>query len=98
MKLRFLAFCAILFFACNTPAALDMFLKLDQIPGETVIKGHEKEIEVLAFSWGVTNPATISAGGGGISSGKAQFQELSLTKYVDVATPPIMTSATMGKP
>src|SRR3982750_1960596 len=97
MKLRSAAFCALLFLACNTPAALDMFLKLDQIPGEVLLKGHEKEIDVLSFSWGVSNPATIAAGGGGISSGKPQFQELSLTKYGDLATPPIMTSIASGK-
>src|SRR3954462_2295355 len=97
MKLRLAALCAILLAAWNSPAAMDMFLKLDQIPGESMVKGHEKEIEVLAFSWGMSNPAVISAGGGGISSGKAQFQELSLTKYADVASPGMMTSAATGK-
>lgn len=97
MKLRLAALCAILFCACNTPAALDMFLKLDQIPGESTVKGHASEIEVLAFSWGVSNPATISSTGGGLSSGKPSFQELSLTKYVDLASPQLMTAAATGK-
>lgn len=97
MKFRLATLCALLFCACNTPAALDMFLKLDQIPGESIVKGHANEIDVLAFSWGVSNPATISSAGGGLSSGKPSFQELSLTKYVDLASPQLMTAAATGK-
>ena len=97
MKFRLATLCALLFCACNTPAALDMFLKLDQIPGESLVKGHANEIDVLAFSWGVSNPATISSAGGGLSSGKPSFQELSLTKYVDLASPQLMTAAATGK-
>lgn len=97
MKFRLAALCALLFCAFNTPAALDMFLKLDQIPGESIVKGHANEIDVLAFSWGVSNPATISSAGGGLTSGKPSFQELSLTKYVDLASPQLMTAAATGK-
>jgi len=97
MKLRLAALCAILLFVSNSPAALDMFLKLDDIPGESTVKGHATEIDVLAFSWGMSNPGTISTAGGGIIAGKPQFQELSLTKYVDLASPLLMTAAATGK-
>ena len=43
--------------------ALDMFLKLDGIAGESTNKGHKDEIEVLSFSWGVSNSSEIGAQG-----------------------------------
>jgi type VI secretion system secreted protein Hcp len=77
-------------------AAIDMFLKLDTVPGESVDKSHSTEIDVLAWSWGMSNPATIVAGGG-IGSGKVNIQELSLTKYLDKASPLMMLGCSQGK-
>ena len=34
--------------------AVDYFLKVDGIPGESVDAKHKGEIDVLAFSWGVS--------------------------------------------
>lgn len=66
--------------------AVEMFLKMPKISGESVVKGHEKEIDVLGWKWGVTNTAHIQQGGehGG---GKANVQDLIITKYVDSASP-----------
>jgi hypothetical protein len=46
--------------------ASDMFLKLGDIKGESTDDKHKDEIEVLAFSWNVSNPGTmaVSAPGG----------------------------------
>ena len=33
--------------------AVDMFMKIDDIKGESVDKTHKDEIDVLAWSWGV---------------------------------------------
>ena len=66
--------------------AFDVFLKFkDKITGESVGDGHKDEIDVLAFSWGASNAGSghTSTGGG---TGKANVQDLSITKYVDKAT------------
>ena len=34
-------------------AAVDFFLKIDGIEGESTQKGHEKEIEIQSWSFGV---------------------------------------------
>ena len=45
-------------------AAVDMFLKLDDIKGECTQKGFEGAIEIDAFSWGATNTGGGPRGGG----------------------------------
>lgn len=67
--------------------AVDMFLEITTIEGETVDKvmKEKKAIDVLAWSWGLSQSGTTHMGGGG-GSGKASFQDLSVTKYVDLAS------------
>lgn len=67
--------------------AVDMFLDIEgEISGEAQDAKHKKEIDVLAWSWGMSNSGSFHVGGGG-GSGKANFQDLSVTKWVDVASP-----------
>ena len=66
--------------------AVDMFLDIKgEIAGEAQDKKHKDEIDVLAWSWGVSQSGTFHIGGGG-GSGKANFQDLSVTKYIDKAS------------
>ena len=76
--------------------AVDMFIKLEGIKGEAQDKDHKEEIDVLAWSWGVSNGGTLHIGGGG-GAGKANFQDLSLTKWVDKSTPNLLKAVTTGK-
>lgn len=76
--------------------AVDMFLKVDGIAGEAQDKAHAGEIDVLAWSWGVSNSGTTHMGSGG-GSGKANVQDFSFTKYVDKATPTLMLFSCNGK-
>lgn len=62
--------------------ALDILLKIEGVKGESVIKGHEDEIDVLAYSWGISQSGSMHIGGGG-GAGKANVQDISLTKYID---------------
>ncbi len=76
---------------------VDMFLELDKINGETNDKvyGPKKAIDILAWSWGMSQSGTFHVGGGG-GAGKASFQDLSLTKYVDNSTPTLMQKLATG--
>jgi type VI secretion system secreted protein Hcp len=76
--------------------AVDMFLKLDGIKGESADKSHKDEIAVLAWSWGMSNSGSAHLGGGA-GSGKVNVQDLSLTKYIDVSSPDLMLSCCNGK-
>ena len=76
--------------------AVDIFIKLEGIEGEAQDKEHKKEIDVLSWSWGMSQNGTMHLGAGG-GSGKVSVQDLSITKYVDSASPAIMTYCCNGK-
>jgi type VI secretion system secreted protein Hcp len=78
--------------------AIDMFLKIATINGETTDKAfaEKKAIDVLAWGWGVSNSGTTHMGGGG-GSGKANFQDISITKYVDSASHALLAGCATGE-
>lgn len=76
--------------------AVDMFIKIGDIEGEAVDDAHRGEIDVLAWSWGMSQSGSMHVGGGG-GSGKVNVQDLSLTKYVDKSTPNLMLHCCNGK-
>ena len=76
--------------------AVDMFMKLGDIKGEAKDKVHKDEIDVLAWSWGLSNSGSAHMGGGA-GAGKVNVQDLSFTKYVDKSTPDLMLSCCNGK-
>lgn len=75
--------------------AVEMFLKLAGCDGESIASGHENEIELLGWNWGVTNQGSSSMGGGS-GTGKASFHDLSFTKFVDKATATILSNCAKG--
>lgn len=76
--------------------AVDAFLKLGDIKGESVDHAHKEEIDVLAWSWGMAQSGTTHSGRGG-GSGKVSVQDLSVTKYVDKSTTALMLHCCSGK-
>ncbi|MES2259288.1 MAG: type VI secretion system tube protein Hcp [Pseudomonadota bacterium] len=78
--------------------AVDMFLNLGAtIKGETQDKAQKAagDIDILAWSWGASNSGSFHAGGGG-GAGKANFQDISFTKYLDKASPAILSALAKG--
>ena len=77
--------------------AVDMFLKVEGpvVDGEAQDKAHGKEIDVLSWSWGMSNSGTTHMGGGS-GAGKANFQDLSVTSWYDKSTHELMKAATKG--
>lgn len=77
--------------------AVDMFIKIGDIKGESEdTKGHKEEIDVLAWSWGMSNSGTTHMGGGG-GSGKVNVQDLSFTKYIDASSNALLKACCEGK-
>jgi type VI secretion system secreted protein Hcp len=74
--------------------AADIFAKIGDIKGESLDAKHKDEIEVLSFSWGVTNLPV--KGPGTIATGKAIFQDLSLVHTVDKSTPKLLEACATG--
>ena len=76
--------------------AIDILLRIDGVEGESMIKDHEGAIDLLAISWGMSNSGSMSVGGGG-GSGKANIQDISISKYVDKATPNLIRACCSGE-
>lgn len=76
--------------------AVDMFLKLEGVDGESTDHAHEDEIDVLSWSWGVSNSGTMHIARGG-GAGKASFQDIQVVKYVDKATAGLLQAVATGK-
>lgn len=76
--------------------AVDMFMKIDDIEGESVDDVHAGEIDILAWSWGMTQSGSTHMGPGG-GAGKVNVQDLSFTHYVDKASPNLMKMTCNGK-
>jgi len=75
--------------------ASDIFAKLGDIKGESLDSKHKDEIEVLSYSWGVSNSGSMAHGGGG-GEGKATFHDLSFVHKIDKATPVLMQACATG--
>jgi type VI secretion system secreted protein Hcp len=76
--------------------AIDMFLKITDVNGESQDDKHKDEIDVLAWSWGMSQSGTMHMGAGG-GSGKVNVQDLSITKWVDKSTPTLMKLCCKGQ-
>jgi type VI secretion system secreted protein Hcp len=77
-------------------AAIDYFLKLDGISGESKDSKHKGEIEVLSFSFGETQSRPTGTGGGG-GAGKVKMSEFSFTARTTKASPQLFLSCAQGK-
>ena len=77
-------------------AAVDYFLKIDGIQGESLDSKHKGEIELESFSWGETN-ATPAHPGSGAGAGRVQIQDLHFVTRINKASPTLMLSCATGK-
>ncbi|OQW67439.1 MAG: Hcp1 family type VI secretion system effector [Proteobacteria bacterium ST_bin11] len=75
--------------------AVDMFIKIANIKGESKDGKHPGETDVLAWSWGVSQSGTMHVGGGG-GAGKANVSDLSFTKWVDKGSPDLLKACCKG--
>ncbi len=76
----------------SAQAAITMVLDLgSDTPGESQVDGHANQIDVLSWSWGLSNSGSVAG-----AVGKANFQDLSLTKYVDKSSPKLMLDCASG--
>lgn len=75
--------------------ASDIFAKIGNIPGESFDARHKDEIEVISFTWGVTNAASAGSGGAQ-TTGKPLIRELLFVHAIDKATPKLLQACATG--
>ena len=77
-------------------AAVDYFLKIDGISGESTDDKHRNEIEVESFSWGVSNSASLLTGGGA-GAGRASFSDFAFMTRLNKASPSLFLKCASGQ-
>ncbi|ARP93607.1 Hcp1 family type VI secretion system effector [Bordetella genomosp. 13] len=76
--------------------AVDMFMKIEGASGESKDSNHKDWTDIVSFSWGATQPATMATGGGQ-GAGKASFNDLHVVARIDKAAPAVMKHCASGK-
>lgn len=75
--------------------SVDMFMKVTGADGESQDSNHKGWTDIVSFQWGVTQPSSMFAGGGGGAS-KASFQDLTVIARIDKSLPSILDKCARG--
>ena len=76
--------------------AVDIFLDIEGIKGESKDHKHKDTIDVLSWSWGMSQSGTAHMGGGA-GAGKVSVQDINFTHYLDKSSPTLMLHCWNGK-
>ena len=75
--------------------AVDYFLKIEGIEGESMDHKHKNEIDLLSFSWGETQTGSHAVGGGG-GAGKVSMQDFHFVMKTNKASPKLLIACATG--
>ena len=75
----------------------EIFLKLDDIKGESQVDGFKDQIEIMSYSHNVAMQVTNDVSNTERTSGRAHVGEMSLTKFADLSTPVLNEYCCSGK-
>lgn len=76
--------------------AVAMYMKIESVNGESKDATHKDWTDIKSFSWGATQPGSMSTGGGG-GTGKASFNDLYVRTRIDRAAPAVLRHCATGK-
>jgi len=77
-------------------AAVDYFLKIEGIEGESLDSKHKGEIELESWSFGETNTGSFAHGAGG-GAGKVSMQDFHFVMRTNKATPKLFLACASGE-
>jgi type VI secretion system secreted protein Hcp len=77
-------------------AAVDYFLKLDGVDGESHDSKHKGSIDLESWSWGEAQSGTHAGGGGG-GAGKVHMQDFHFVMKINKASPKLMLACASGE-
>lgn len=78
--------------------AIDVYLQIDGIKGESMDDKHKDWIECLSVNWGISQPRSATAStSGGHTAERVEMQEITFSKLADLASPILMQTCAMGK-
>ena len=78
-------------------AAVDYFLKIDGVPGESRDVKHKGEIDLESFSWGESSTGSPIGAGGGAGAGKVHVEDLHVVMKMNKASPLLFLACATGQ-
>ncbi len=78
--------------------AIDVYLQIDGIKGESTDDSHKDWIECKSVQWEVLQPKSATAStGGGHTAERCEHKEIAIAKHADLATPLLLQNCSSGK-
>lgn len=78
--------------------AIDVYLQIEGIKGESQDDKHKDWIEVTGVHWGVHQPKSATAStGGGHTAERAELSDISFSKISDMSSPILLQTCASGK-
>jgi type VI secretion system secreted protein Hcp len=79
--------------------AFDTYLQISSptVAGEATATGYEGWIEIYSFSWGASNPTTVSSGSAGLSAGKVSVSSFNVMKKTETSSPSLFAACCAGQ-
>lgn len=78
--------------------AIDVYLQINGIKGESADSNHLGWIECLSVQWGMRQPRSATAStGGGHTAERAELDDITFQKLADLSSPILMQTCVMGR-
>lgn len=78
--------------------AIDVYLQIDGIKGESTDTEHKGWIECESVNWAVSQPKSATAStGGGHTAERCEMTDISFTKIADMASPVLLQTCAGGR-
>jgi type VI secretion system secreted protein Hcp len=78
--------------------AIDVYLQIDGIKGESQDDKHKDWIEVIGVHWGIHQPRSATAStAGGHTAERVEMSDVSFSKLADLSSPILAQTCAMGK-
>lgn len=78
--------------------AIDAYLQIDGIKGESQDSAHQGWIELTSAEWGVVQPkSATSSTAGGHTAERCEHRSISVTKLADLSSPLLMQTCSAGR-
>ncbi|PWF45091.1 Hcp family type VI secretion system effector [Massilia glaciei] len=78
--------------------AIDVYLQIDGIKGESTDSVHKDWIECSSVNWAISQPKSATAStGGGHTAERCEHSDISFSKVSDMSSPILMATCSAGK-
>lgn len=78
--------------------AIDVYLRIDGIKGESADEGHKDWIECTSAVWSVAQPKSATAStGGGHTAERCEHGDVVISKLADLSTPILLQTCSAGR-